>query len=428
MTAALLLATTLADPAPSVRTSVTPTGDVWVGQRVTLIVELRAPGPFAGVPAFDLPQVPGAVILKPDERPTLGSETVGDTTFVVQRHEFAVYPQRAGAVEIPAFPVRFGTNAGFGTPVVEHRVTTAPVRFTAKLPPGAAGLATVVTTKRLTLTETWVPEPKAAVAGAAFTRTITVEARDVPGMALPAFHFDPPAGLRAYPKPPVVEDRVNRGDLTGRHVETVTFVCEAPGSYALPVLALAWWNPEEQSLRQARLPGRAFEVTAPPLPPAPPTPPPPLPLQRSWAPFALGSAVLLAVGMAWWFGPVLQRRWRQHRAAAASSERAAFAAFRRACRSGDARATHQALIAWLDRARTDGSVPTLERFAAQAADPSLTDQLAALQAAAFGPRPAPWSPHDLARRVAATRRAIARHHRHRTDPLPPLNPPQEAHK
>lgn len=426
MTPALCLAALAlgADPAPPARTSVSPAGDVWVGQRVTLAVELRTPDQFAGAPSFDLPPVPGAVILKPEERPTLGSETVGDTTFITQRHEFAVYPQRAGVVEVPAFPVRFGTSAGFGSPVVARRVTTSPVRFTAKLPPGAEGLATVVTTRRLTVTEAWTPEPKAAAVGAAFTRTITVEARDVPGMALPAFLSEPPAGLRAYPKPPAVEDRVNRGDLTGRRVETVTYICEKPGTYALPALALAWWNPEERSLNQARLPGRSFEVTAPPPPPTSPAPPPPP--QRSWLPAGIALVGLLALaGLAWRFGPVLRTRWRRHRAVMAASERTAFAAFHRACAAGDARTAHRALVGWLDRFLTGGPIPTLDQFAARAGDPQLTAQLAALQAAAFGPTSAGWSPGDLARRVGAARARIARSRRHRSSVsavLPPLNP------
>lgn len=425
MTAALLLAATLGQPPASARTSVSPTGNVWVGQRVTLVVELRAPGQFAGAPAFDLPPVPGAVILKPEERPTLGSETVGDTTFVTQRHEFAVYPQRAGAVEVPAFPVRFGTNDGFGTPVVDRRVVTSPVRFTAKLPPGAEGLATVVTTQRLTLTEAWTPEPMDSAVGAAFTRTITVEARDVPGMALPSFAVAPPAGLRAYPKPPAVEDHVNRGELTGRRVETVTYVCEAAGSVELPALALAWWNPEEKVLNRARLPDRAFVVTAPP--PPPPTPPDP-PARSPWLPVSLGVCALLAVGLAWWFAPQLRGRWQSFRAALAASEGAAFAAFHRACSTGDARAAYRALLAWLDRLPTDDLVPTAEAFAARAGDPELAARLAALQAAAFGPRPAAWSGPDLARSVTAARHALARGRRRTVDPLPPLNPPQEARR
>ncbi|HEX4613350.1 MAG TPA: hypothetical protein VH092_34515 [Urbifossiella sp.] len=422
MTPALVLAAALgADPVPAVRTSLSPAGDVWVGQRVTLVVELLTPGQFAGAPAFDLPQVPGAVILKPDDRPTLGSETVGGTTVIIQRHEFAVYPQRAGVVEVPAFPVRFGTSEGFGTPVTARRVTTAPVRFAAKLPPGAAGLATVVTTRRLTVTETWAPEPKAAAVGAAFTRTITVEARDVPGMALPAFTFEPPAGLRAYPKPPAVEDRVNRGDLTGRRMETVTYVCEKPGAYALPALALAWWNPDERVLNRERLPGRSFEVAA--APPAPAATPPAAPPRRSWVPLAAVLVGLVgAAGLAWRFGPAVGARWRRHRAAVAASEPTAFTAFRRACRSGDPRAVNPALLAWLDRFQADGSVPTADQFAARAGDPQLAAQLAALRAAAYGPAPAGWSPADFAHRVGAARARIARRHRPRVDALPPLNP------
>ena len=421
MTAALLLAATLGPPAASARTSVTPAGDVWVGQRVTLVVELRAPGTFAGAPSFDLPSIPGAVILKPEERPTLGSETVGGTTFVTQRHEFAVYPQRAGGVDVPAFPVRFGTNDGFGTPVVDRRVTTSPVRFTAKLPPGAEGLATVVTTTRLTVTETWAPEPKDAAVGAAFIRTITVEASDVPGMALPSFAVAPPDGLRAYPKPPAVEDRVNRGDLTGRRVETITYVCERPGAYTFPALALAWWNPDEKALNRERLPARSFTVTAPPPPPAAPVADPP---RRSWAPVGIAVVALLVLALAWRFEPALRARWQAFRAALAASEGTAFAAFHKACGTGDARAAYRALVAWLDRVPSDAAVPTVAAFAARAGDPDLTAQLDSLQTAAFGRAPSAWSAPDLARRMTAARSRLGRHPRRHAADLPPLNPHQ----
>ena len=38
-----------------VRASIGTQGDLWVGQRVTLVVELLAPGFFSGMAAFDLP-------------------------------------------------------------------------------------------------------------------------------------------------------------------------------------------------------------------------------------------------------------------------------------------------------------------------------------------------------------------------------------
>src|SRR5215469_7691246 len=40
------------------RTEITSKGDIWVGQRITLAVELLVPGYFAGTPSFDLPNVP----------------------------------------------------------------------------------------------------------------------------------------------------------------------------------------------------------------------------------------------------------------------------------------------------------------------------------------------------------------------------------
>jgi hypothetical protein len=314
-----------------------------VGQRVTLVVELFAPGFFSAAPAFDLPPIPGVVVIKPEDRPTVGAETIDGVSYTTQRHEFAVYAQRAGPATIPGFAVRFEANERFGAPVKAYTVTTPPVGFTAKLPPGAENLATVVTTRALTVKEAWAPEPGAAKVGAAFTRTITVEARDVPGMALPSFAFDPPDGLRAYPKPPEVTDRTDRGELTGRRVETVTYVCEKVGAYELPALVLAWWNPDERKLNREKLPARAFEITAPPTPPSAQASPPE-PRSRWVWPVAGVAALAFALAL-WRFAPALAAKWKRHRERAAESERAYFVAFERACETGDAHATYRALVA-----------------------------------------------------------------------------------
>lgn len=428
MTARLLLSLALAalpavavgaEPTARVQASITTKGDIWVGQRVTLVVELFAPGFFSGAPAFDLPQVPGVVVTKPEDRPALDSKTIDGVSYTVQRHEFAVYAQRGGTATVPGFVVRFEANERFGAPVKAYSVTTPPVSFAAKLPPGAEGLATVVTTSNLTVTETWSPEPGAAKVGAAFTRTITVEARDVPGMVLPSFAFDLPNGLKAYPKTPEVSDRAERGDLTGRRVETVTYVCEKPGSYELPALVLAWWNPGEQKLNRAKLPARGFDVTAPQEPPAPV--PPSAPRSRWWL---LPLGVAAVGGFGWWFAVAFAAAWARYRTRAAKSERAYFVVFERACHTSDAHAAHGALLAWLDRAAI-GSPATLDDFAHRAADPLLNAELTALQNALFappGPRPA-WSGSELARRVRIARTQLPRSARaSRASALPPLNP------
>jgi hypothetical protein len=69
-------ATGSAQDAAKVRTKLEMKGDVWVGQAVTLALDLLSPGFFAGSPTFYLPRVPEVPFLQPDERPVLGSETI----------------------------------------------------------------------------------------------------------------------------------------------------------------------------------------------------------------------------------------------------------------------------------------------------------------------------------------------------------------
>src|SRR5262249_28690432 len=133
-----------ADPAPHVKVEVSPKKETWVGQRVALTITLSTPDLFAGVPAFEIPPISGAFVLPPSGSPDVGSEQVGDTTFTTQRHEFAVYAQRPGTIHIPPFPILFESNAGYGKPTVQRRVTTEDVSFTARNPPGSEGLGTVI--------------------------------------------------------------------------------------------------------------------------------------------------------------------------------------------------------------------------------------------------------------------------------------------
>ncbi len=248
----LLLSTAPAmadDPPARVKVELSPKDGAWVGQRVTLAITLDTPDFFAGVPSFAIPTIPGTVVLPPAGSPVLGSETIGDTTFTTQRHEFAIYAQRAEIVRIPAFAIRFESNAGFGKPIIRRQVTTETVSFTAKTPPGADGLGTVIAARNLKVTDAWQPEPKTAKVGDAFTRTLTVTADDVPGMVFPSFQLDGIEGLAAYPKEPAVErshgtrraDRSSRrddhlclrsrgnGGRPGSHADVVRPRCQRTG-------------------------------------------------------------------------------------------------------------------------------------------------------------------------------------------------------
>ena len=158
---------------------------------------------FAGAPHFDLPELPGVFIMKVAGRPVIGTESVDGESWTTQRHEFRVYAQRPGTYRIPALNVRFGVAESFGEPPQEQRLQTTPMMFEVKLPPGAEGLSLLISTSKLEVQETWKPVVTDGAleleVGDAVTRTITLRAEDVPGMALPAINMPRPEGLAAYP-------------------------------------------------------------------------------------------------------------------------------------------------------------------------------------------------------------------------------------
>jgi hypothetical protein len=246
-----------------VRTRLATTGEIWVGQRVTIVIELLSPGFFAGSPAFDLPRVSGVVICPPDERPVLGTETVGGASYTVQRHDFEVFAQRPGRVEIPPWPVRFATRQG-AAPPAEQRFLTDPVAFDVLLPPGAEGLITLISARELQATETWKPEPASAKVGDAFTRTLLFSARDVPAMLFPAVPAGKVDGLGVYPKTPSLRDLKERGEQRGERTETITYICERAGRAKIPGLRLSWWDVDDRELKVVEFAVREFAVASHP--------------------------------------------------------------------------------------------------------------------------------------------------------------------
>lgn len=375
-----------ADPEPLVDIKRTDDGDIWQGQRVVFTVILKTPETFASAPDFDLPRVPGVILVPPQGRPILGTEMIGEDSYTTQTHELAVFPQRPGGVTIPPWTIRFDSSKGFGQPVQARTVTTSPVTFTVKPPPGTEHLAAVLTTTKLSVTESWQPEPgqKPVAAGAAFTRTIRITADNLPGIVLPTFRTQPPEGLRLYDHDPTLNDQDDRGPLVGQRTDTTTIVCERSGHYELPAMSVAWWNPEEQKLHEALLPARTITVTAPPGP---------QPSDSSTAPVSSkrNSFLLPVIGVIaglggiclvwlWW-----RKRRQAHQLATAESEQHRFRDIVQSCRSGDARTAYQAILKWRD-AMMPGAVATDSRALRLFADDAeLVTEMNRLESSLYGP-------------------------------------------
>ena len=246
-----------------VRASMAASDTLYAGQRATMVVELLAPGFFAGAPSFLMPDPPGLILIPPTGSPVVSSETIDDISYTVQRHEVAVLAERAGDFTIPPIRVRLlFKRQPLDKEPVAATVTTPAVHFSATLPPGAEKLGHVISARDLKVTEQWKPEPGAAPvkAGDAFTRTIIYTAPDVPGMMFPPFPTGKIDGLGIYPKKPEVHDKSERGTVTGERRDTFTYACQQAGRFTIPAARLTWFDLEAKKLQTIDFPARTFDV------------------------------------------------------------------------------------------------------------------------------------------------------------------------
>ncbi|RBP35372.1 oxygen tolerance protein BatD [Roseimicrobium gellanilyticum] len=255
-----------------VRASMTSQDTVYVGQKVTLAVELLAPGFFASAPAFELPDPQGLMLMPPVGSPVIGSEEIDGVSYTVQRHEVSVLAQHPGELVIPPLTVRFQyKRAPLDKDALTAKVKTPEVKFTATQPPGTEKLGMIITARNLEVKEEWHPDPATAKpkAGDAFTRTITFTAPEVPGMMFPPFQAAAVDGIGIYTKEPVVNDHSERGSLTGQRTDVVTYALQRAGIFTIPAVRFTWWDLESKSARTVDFPARTLTVAANPAMPDP---------------------------------------------------------------------------------------------------------------------------------------------------------------
>lgn len=364
-----------AEPAPRIVTTLDPAdGVAVVGQPVRLHVRVLFPGDMPRPPLVNVPEAPGAQIMRFESQALTVRDQIDGQTYVGKDFTFVVWPRRAGEITVPAPRVTVLDRSGADVGAAQGQAT----RLHVSVPPGVDASGPVLVSDRVEATQVWSPDGglKPVAAGGAIVRIIHRLAADTPAMAMADFSFVAPPGVRVYADAPVSDDRVNRGDVAGRRTDKVTYVFEKPGRYALPALIQPWWNPQQREAQSLTLPGLEVTVTAAAAATAVATPA--SRLQRLLTPWGLvGVACLLLVVLALCLlASRLLRQWQawcaRRRGTAAWARRNA----ERAARAGDAAAAWQALNLWFGRV-PQGEAARLRR------DPSLAAPLAVLERAVF---------------------------------------------
>ncbi len=244
-------------------------GAVWLGQEVELYLDLWSDGFSFGDQLFVVPEVKGGYLLQADSNTVKLNEKRDGVAWQGLRYTLLFYPQRAGRLEVPSFEVRFSARAGYGSEPSGFQFQTPALFVEARLPPGADGGGLLVTSTSFTMEASWTPGqtgdgPLDLKTGDAVTLEVTRRAQDVPGMVfspLPEFSID---GLGAYPDAAQVNDRINRGSLTGERTDSVTFICEREGNFEIPEMRFQWWDPEQEVLAEKVIPAQELAVAANP--------------------------------------------------------------------------------------------------------------------------------------------------------------------
>jgi len=388
------------------------------GEGVAFSVVLLARGQFSGPTYLDLPVLDGAIIMQVSERPLLDTQQVGEETYVSASYDFSVYPQRAGRLVVAPVTARFASRERYDQPVIAHRLQTRPFEVTVVAPDGAVTGELVVSARELSATEAWSPEPVSARVGDAFTRTLTVRARDVPAMLLPAPDFSDVEGVALYRLAPQLKDRTERGILASERIDTATYVCERAGSFRIPELSLRWWDPGQARWQTRRFPEVTLEVAENPARASPPRSAHGHLASRGRAGMLLWTVAVVA-------GILLARKrltrawqaWRQRRAA---TETAQWGRLRKACGRGDAASIYRELEQWLAHLAMTTPQLTVGRSdlvsdRLRAASIGLQQRLAGIDA--------DWDARVLAGELAGLRRRLRGSPATASaPPLPPLNP------
>ena len=405
----------------------------YVGQRAKLRLILKTNSFFRGAPTFRLPDPRGAIVRQESAFAVNGSESIDGETFATQTWDLDLYAQSDRAIRVPPIEVTMQVAEG-GTKTIPVTTRTEALEVQPKRPDGVEADQYVPAAKGFTMAVMLDPADGTGLqVGDALTRTVTMAIEDAPGMLIAPLPTFERTGMRAYPSEPRVEDKSDRGSLTGTRIESVSYAFEQPGTYELPGYEVPWFDLASGTLKTASVPAVTVEVAANPDLAAGTTAGPggegdaagsaDLDDDRLWIPLAGLLTMLAAAWVAWRrFGPQIEAKLAAARAAREASEAASFERFEAACESGDPHAALNALLAWVDR-RAAPDTGSLEALAD--AHPPLRTALAELDAHLFvaEPRTGPWRGEPLRAAVAAARDEAQRvDERAAADPLPTLNP------
>ena len=130
--------------------------------------------------------------------------------------------------------------------------------------PANADASNWLPAQKLTLEETWRPEPQQGTlhVGEPLTRHLRLNALGVTAGQLPdlAALMSVPEGIKKYPDQAKTDEGLQGETVRATRDQEVALVASAPGHYVLPPLRLVWWDTVNHTQHAIELPARSLDV------------------------------------------------------------------------------------------------------------------------------------------------------------------------
>jgi len=235
--------------------------NILVKQAVVLEIETSTQHWFAKGTQLDNPQIANTVILPSNQFAINSTKIVKGITWASQIRELTLYPLKEGKYQIPSIGVFVSIKIGASN-VVEGKVYTPPLSFTAKLPAELTQIDSYTVSSDFKISiKDGIIEDRTYNIGDAVTQVITFSGDDVPAMMLPSYTKPELNGVSTYHNPLQLQDRISRGSLKGERTESFTYFFEQAGEYYIPEQSFYWWNLTTNTLSSTRVPSQHWIVT-----------------------------------------------------------------------------------------------------------------------------------------------------------------------
>lgn len=237
------------------------TDEIIVNQPIIFEVKVSSIFGFNKGSNFKSPSVKNTVILPTKSLSMNGRETNSGKTWITQTREIVIYPLEVGSYLLPQVDVTVSVKGPNNAPV-SGNLLTEQVDFIVSKPTELNSINNYVVTKELELSVIDSPDKTEYSLGEAFTREIIISADNVPAMMLPELVIKKIEGLSIYQKPAILNDKSNRGFLTGIKTYNITYIIEKPGVFEIPEQKIIWWDLQQKMIKTRVIDKKSWSVDA----------------------------------------------------------------------------------------------------------------------------------------------------------------------